>query len=90
MNYLRCDLFTDSDGDRVVISTDEELTDALDQFDGSVFKLHVKSKRYNARFSNIDFNDLIFSLPRTFSPSGIQLEAILPLSPENVGCSSPV
>lgn len=35
---------TDSDGDRVVISSDDELTDALDQFDGSVFKLHVKSE----------------------------------------------
>ena len=34
----------DSDGDRVVMSSDDELTDALDQFDGTVFKIHVKSK----------------------------------------------
>ena len=36
-----CDI--DADGDRIVISSDEELTDAIDQLDGSVFKIHVKT-----------------------------------------------
>ena len=38
-------LLADDDGDHIVISTDEELVDALDQFDGSVFRLYLKSKR---------------------------------------------
>lgn len=33
----------DADGDRIVISSDEELTDAVDQLEGSVFKIHVKT-----------------------------------------------
>jgi len=37
-------LLADDDGDHIVISTDEELVDALDQFDGSVFRLYLKSK----------------------------------------------
>ena len=37
-------LLADDDGDHIVISTDEELVDALDQFDGSVFRLYLKSE----------------------------------------------
>ena len=33
----------DADGDHVTISSDEELLEALDQFDGSIFKIHLKS-----------------------------------------------
>ena len=36
--------FTDSDGDLVVISSDEELVEALDQFDGTVFRLYLKRR----------------------------------------------
>lgn len=45
---LRADNITvawiDNDGDHIVISSDEELVDALDQFDGSVFRIYLKSK----------------------------------------------
>ena len=34
--------FTDNDGDLIVISSDEELVQALDQFDGSVFRIYLK------------------------------------------------
>ena len=45
---LRADDITvawmDDDGDHIVISSDEELLDALDQFDGSVFRLYLKKR----------------------------------------------
>lgn len=34
----------DADGDRITISSDEELVEALDQFDGNVFRLHIKKR----------------------------------------------
>lgn len=34
----------DADGDRISVSSDEELADALGQFDGTIFRLHIKSK----------------------------------------------
>ena len=34
----------DAEGDHVNISSDEELLEALDQFDGSIFKIHLISK----------------------------------------------
>ena len=37
-------LFTDAEGDPITISSDEELLEALDQFDGTIFKIHLKSK----------------------------------------------
>lgn len=36
--------FTDSDGDLIAISSDEELVEALDQFDGTVFRLYLKRR----------------------------------------------
>lgn len=33
---------TDSDGDIITISSDEELVQALDQFEGSIFRLYLK------------------------------------------------
>ena len=62
-----CVCVVDADGDRIVISSDEELTDAIEQLDGSVFKIHVKtttagdccnmsSKHWeNVVFSNVTF-----------------------------------
>ena len=35
---------TDAEGDPITISSDEELLEALDQFDGTIFKIHLKSK----------------------------------------------
>ena len=35
---------SDAEGDRITISSDDELLEALDQFDGSIFKIHLKSK----------------------------------------------
>lgn len=37
-------LLTDAEGDPITISSDEELLEALDQFDGTIFKIHLKSK----------------------------------------------
>ena len=38
-------LSSDSDGDMITISSDEELVEALGQFDGGLFKLYLlKSK----------------------------------------------
>ena len=37
-------LRVDAEGDYVNISSDEELVEALDQFDGSIFKIHLKSE----------------------------------------------
>lgn len=34
--------YTDTDGDRVTISTDDELTEALSQFDGTIFRILIK------------------------------------------------
>lgn len=34
----------DAEGDHITISSDEELLEALDQFDGSIFKLYLISK----------------------------------------------
>ena len=39
--------FADNDGDLIVISSDEELVQALDQFDGSVFRLYLKKSEHN-------------------------------------------
>ena len=36
---------TDTDGDLIVISSDEELVEALDQFDGNVFRLYLKKSK---------------------------------------------
>lgn len=41
---INCVIYVDSDGDRVTISTDDELTEALSQFDGSIFRIRLKSK----------------------------------------------
>ena len=35
---------TDAEGDYINISSDDELLEALDQFDGSIFKIHLKSE----------------------------------------------
>ena len=35
--------FADDEGDRITISSDEELLEAMDQFDGSIFKLYIRS-----------------------------------------------
>ncbi len=51
-------LTADNDGDRIVISSDEELLEALDQFDGSVFRLFLKSKR--CKLQLISSNSLCF------------------------------
>uniref|UniRef100_A0A1X7T7Q1 ZZ-type domain-containing protein n=1 Tax=Amphimedon queenslandica TaxID=400682 RepID=A0A1X7T7Q1_AMPQE len=37
--------YADADGDKVTISTDDELTEALSQFDGTIFRIAIKSKR---------------------------------------------
>ncbi len=34
--------YVDSDGDIVTISSDEELVEALDQFEGNIFRLYLK------------------------------------------------
>ena len=36
-------LCVDADGDKVVISSDAELVDALDQFEENVFRIHLLS-----------------------------------------------
>lgn len=36
--------YLDGEGDRITVSSDEELTDALDQFDGTIFRLHLKKR----------------------------------------------
>lgn len=40
-----CCCFADSEGDLIVISSDEELVEALDQFDGTVFRLYLKKSK---------------------------------------------
>ena len=42
ITYWKHLITVDGDGDRVAVSSDEELTDALDQFDGTIFRLHIK------------------------------------------------
>jgi sequestosome 1 len=37
--------YIDTDGDRVTISSDDELTEALSQFDGNIFRLLIKKKK---------------------------------------------
>ena len=44
MQLLRKSYSSDPDGDHITISSDEELLEALDQFDGSIFKIHLRSK----------------------------------------------
>lgn len=43
-NFIQLTFFdvSDSDGDVVTISSDEELVEALDQFEGSIFHLYLK------------------------------------------------
>ena len=43
-NFNLINAFIDPDGDRVSISTDDELTEALSQFDGTIFRIAMKSK----------------------------------------------
>lgn len=47
----------DSEGDRIVISSDEELLEALDHFDGTLFRLHIKSKAQQSSHASLqDYN----------------------------------
>ena len=48
-NVIHCFLLliADSDGDLIVISSDEELVDALGQFDGTIFRLHLLKSKAN-------------------------------------------
>lgn len=44
-----CSVLADADGDIVSISSDEELVEALDQFEGNVFRLFIKKSRETER-----------------------------------------
>ena len=35
----------DSDGDLITISSDEELVEALDQFEGNIFRLYLRKSK---------------------------------------------
>ena len=44
--YETC-LDIDGDGDRISISSDAELVEALDQFDGTVFRLLIRGNTHS-------------------------------------------
>lgn len=62
---------TDSDGDLIVISSDEELVEALDQFDGTVFRLYLK-RRSPGDFQRDSFSIPAPSQPREQEPTTIE------------------
>lgn len=60
----------DSEGDRIVISSDEELLEALDHFDGTLFRLHIKSEAQiyaNIMFHHSDTESFALSMQRLIS-----------------------
>lgn len=42
-------MHADAEGDHITISSDDELLEALDQFDGSIFKIHLRSIKWNSK-----------------------------------------
>ena len=50
-HYYGILIFTDRDGDLITISSDEELVEALDQFEGDIFRLYLKKSKTKHTFN---------------------------------------
>ena len=51
---------SDSDGDLITISSDEELVEALDRFEGDIFRLYLKRSMCVATFFLSSFLKILF------------------------------